>query len=293
MAPRKDENDEVSFKNDVPSSPNSYVRERNQFKTLLSFDSLDLTESFDSTTDNTSLRESLLHLSVKGSDLLDEVNDQMKSSAFSPTLEACQSSLVSDTNSLLSEAKVLLENLGTEGSMTTSWRASLAQIRVDSYLENIQNAIYHPSRERLDMELSSIADSLSALALDKNRAKGQPIAISSWKSPSLAFNVIVGTPITYNHVGRDDSLSLKLTITAIAEVLAIDLDSGIIGSYQACIIGVENCNHESRNFCAETGSAGDCLVTVKLSPMGRKNLQKKTWGIDEEVGHLHVKAART
>lgn len=293
MAPRKDENDGVTFKNDVPSSPNSHVRERNQFKTLLSFDSLDLTESFDSTTDSTSLRESLLHLTVKGSDLLDEVNGHMKSSVFSSTLEACQISLLSDANSLLSEAKVLLENLGTEGSMTTSWRASLAQIRLDSYLENIQNVIYHPSRERLDMALSTIADSLSAQSLNEGREKGQPIAISSWKSPSLAFNVIVGTPITYNHIGTDDSLSLKLTITAIAEVLAIDLDGGNIGSYQACIIGVEKCNHESRNFCADTSSVGDCLVTVKLSPLGRTNVQKKTWGIDKEVGHLYVKAART
>jgi hypothetical protein len=291
MAPRKDESDGLT-RDDTPRSPTSFAKDLN--KSPLSFDSLDLTNSSASMTDSSAFRDNFLHLSMKGSDLLDEVNSRLKSSVFSPTLDACQNSLQSDAGSLLSESKVLFDNLEKEGSMITPWRASLAQIRVDSFLGTIKRAMQHPSRERLDMELLSVADSISGQARGEEMKRVPAVTISSWKSPSLAFNVVVGPQITYNYEGSETHFPLKLKITAMAEVLANDIDKGTVGSYQACIVGVEKCNHESRSFCASgTGIVGDCLVSVRLSPVGTKKSTDTPWGIGKEVGYLHVKEART
>jgi hypothetical protein len=293
MAPRKDEcGADGLTSGDTPRSPTSFAKCLD--KSPSSFDSLDLTNSSASITDSSELRDSFLHLSMKGSHLLDEVNSRLKLSAFSPTLDACKNSLHSDASSLLNESKVLVDNLEKEGSLITPWRASLAQIRVDLFLATIKCAMQHPSRERLDMELLSIADFISGQARDEEMKRVPVVTISSWKSPSLAFNVVVGPQITYNCEGSDDHFPLKLKITAIAEVLANDIDKGTVGSYQACIVGVEKCNHESRSFCATgTGIVGDCLVSVRLSPVGTKKSADTPWGIGKEVGYLHVKEART
>jgi len=260
----------------------------------LSFDCLDLAHSCDTTNDSHALRESLLHLYLKYSDLMDEVDRRLESMPFSPTLGACKCSLLSDASILFEETKVLLENLGKEGSVITSWRASLAQIRVDSYIETIHSAMQHQSREILDMELLSVTDSLAYQTRNGIEMQVPSVTISFWKSPSLVFNVTAGPLIIYHHEFNHDQLPLKLKVTAIAEVVANEVVLGSVGSYQPCIVGIKKCNHESRSFCApETGIVGDCSLTVRLAPLGAMKQKKTTWGVDKEVGYLCVKEVRT
>ena len=181
---------------------------------------------------------------------------------MSPVVKACRLSLESEFLSMLEEAQLLLNNMNdSEDYLITSWRVSLAQIRVDAYLESIETALDCPDVARLNVELAKVSNRIAS-QLEMEHAQ---VRISPWNLPSLAFDITVGAPV--QHV-LDGSLPLNLQVYAIQEVPAVDMiTKNKSVSYRACKLMVERCVHEVGTFRAGAGSVGDVLLTVKVSPM--------------------------
>jgi hypothetical protein len=210
-----------------------------------------------------SLETSLQLVSQRGHCLLARVCELVNDKdTGSPVVKACRLSLESDFLSMLEEAQLLLNNMNdSEDYLITSWRVSLAQIRVDAYLESIETALDCPDVARLNVELAKVSNRIAS-QLEMEHAQ---VRISPWNLPSLAFDITVGAPV--QHV-LDGSLPLNLQVYAIQEVPAVDMiTKNKRVSYRACKLTVERCVHEVGTFRAGAGSVGDVLLTVKVSPM--------------------------
>lgn len=233
--------------------------------------------------DSADLRSSFQQLSEDCSSLRGAV-DGSQTNPCSPTLDACRDSLRTDMASMLYEANLLLEN----GEKVTSWRASLAQARVDSYLETIQSAL--DSRDQWDNELGLVANSIATqINSETKTADDLPVRVSSWRTPSLCFDLEVGEPVQFI---RKEKMPIKVRVRAIAEIHAKDINSNSIPKYTACRIHVEEVKHDERSLFSLAGDVGEAAIKIRISPLGDDQKKKPTWGEDEDVGFVRVKEAR-
>lgn len=309
MSPRReDENGMIvmSEETELSRSPTSFSSDR-FIKSLsnLSFEQDEDTASLsddDASNNNdeakASLAESLDLITQRGEHLLARVDDILNSNDKSLVVEACQSSLQAEFLFMLEEAKLLLNNMGSTGTECpiTSWRVSLAQIRVDAYLESIEtalnlNSLKNEESKALNVQLLDVASSI-ATQLNK---KDTEMCISPWNLSCLAFDVMVATPI--QHV-LEGTLPLNLHVKAIQEIQAMAAgDKTAVSSSRACKLQIARCHHQVGSFRAGAGSVGDVLVTVKVSPMDNDDNvsieKKKSWDTDNmEASRLVVKEAR-
>ena len=239
-----------------------------------------------------SLTTSLRLIEERGERLTARLSDMLTSSSDQDSLivEACRASLYSEFLCMLDEAQLLLDNMGTGGdAMVTSWRVSLAQIRVDAYLESIETALDSPD-SLLDVELADVARNLSTQAEDV------AIRISPWNLSSLAFDVTVATPVQHSLQAKQGGLPLNLHVRAIQEIQAKDMVHNVGMKFRACKLYVERCVHDvGRSFRAGAGSVGDVLVVVRVSPMDDEDdacikADAQSW--ESEVSRPIVKEAR-
>mmetsp|Transcript_21507 Transcript_21507/g.23864 ORF Transcript_21507/g.23864 Transcript_21507/m.23864 type:complete len:339 (+) Transcript_21507:84-1100(+) len=218
------------------------------------------------------LRAGHQQLSDIYSELIGSIEGSVSEENHSPTLYACQGSLRTDTSSMLVEANLLLENV--DEKRITSLRASLAQVRVDSYLETIQTAL--ESRESFDSELNLFTSSIASQMEEEEEEKVSedfPVRVSIWRTPSLCFDMEVGKEIEYIQKGN---APIRVRARAIAEVYAKDINAGSIPSYQACRLQIEELNYDSYSESNSLSVIGDVLVKVVISPMrGKKNEDRK------------------
>jgi hypothetical protein len=232
------------------------------------------------------LRAGFQQLSAGCSELLDAVHGTSTAEKDSPTLHACRGSLQTDMTIMLSEASHLLDD--AESKEVTTWKASLAQVRADSYLDTIQSAL--ACRALLDNELWQVTSSLSSqLSEEKKSPEDIPVRISSWRTPILCFDLELSDRVQYLYT---DPMPLKVRATAIAEVFAKDIGAGSIPSYLACRLVVEQCKHEEQSFQSLAGTVGKAYMKFKVSPVGNAQKKNSTWGVDEHVGELRVAEAR-
>jgi hypothetical protein len=245
-----------------------------------------------------SLRSSLQLITERGERLLAQVCDT-NGPILEPSLivEACNSSLQSELIFMLDEARLLLDNMNTGEEFITPWRVSLAQIRVDAYLEAIEMALKCPDRTKLDDELrfvvNAISNTLHPNSLEKKCAKDVALRVSPWNISSLAFDLTVGVPV---HPLQTRGLPLKLEIRAIQEIQAKDIFEGKSLSLRACKIHIERCVYEASTLHAGTGTVGDAIVVVRVSPVDDKNGSsgKNVWDTDKkEVWKELIKEVRT
>jgi len=274
MAPRREEAEVIVLGDETPlsSSPNSFSTP-SIIKSLSNL-SLDHSEDTHALNDNNevhaskaSLITSLQLISERGARLFGRVDETLKiADKDSLIVEACRSSLQSEFLFMFEEAQLLLNNMGAGGNCSiTSWRVSLAQIRVDAYLESIETALDCPDASRLNVELLDVAKSIAS----QLSTKDAELRISPWNLSSLAFDVTVGTPV--QHVLKGD-FPLNLQVRAIQEIQAMDMiDTDKNVSYQACKLEVERCVHGVGTFRAGAGSVGDVLVTIRVSPIEEEN----------------------
>jgi hypothetical protein len=243
------------------------------------------------------LRSSLQLITERGERLLAQICDT-DCPNLEPSLivEACNSSLQSELVFMLDEARLLLDNISTGVDSITSWRASLAQIRVDAYLEAIETAMKCPDRTKLDEELrfvvNAISNKLHPNSLEKKHAEDVALRVSPWNISSLAFDLTVGEPV---HPLNTRGLPLKLEIRAIQEIQAKDIFERKSLSFCACKIHIERCVYEASKLHAGTGTVGDAIVVVRVSPFDERNgpSGKNIWETDkEEVWKQLIKEAR-
>lgn len=201
------------------------------------------------------------------------------------TLTACQGSLQNDMSAMLDEANVLVENIGEH--LITPWRASLAQARVDSYLETIKSAI--ESRDQFDDKLAQLTSAIAPQVEEGQKSVGLPVQISSWRTPSLCFDLEVGQPAEY---ASTEKMPIKVRVRAIAEVQAKDIDAGNVPHYSACRVQVEECKHEERTMFSMAGTVGEALIKIRISPLENAKKTDATWGEDADVGLIRVQEAR-
>jgi hypothetical protein len=198
---------------------------------------------------------------------------------------------------MLNEARLLLDNMNTCEDSITSWRVSLAQIRVDAYLEAIETALKCPDRTKLDDELrfvvNAISNQLHPNFQEEKCAEDVALRVSPWNISSLAFDLTVGLPV---HPLNTRGLPLKLEIRAIQEVQAKDVFEGKSLTFRACKIHIERCVYEASTLHAGTGTVGDAIVVVRVSPLDERKGQSgnNVWETDkEEVWKQLIKEART
>lgn len=275
-------------------TPDSSVPEQKPFEPNFTYEKFGLSTmpSFGSKRGDSDLNEEEGHDLHKSLERLHEDCSAMTKSVSgndttSLTLAACQGSLQNDMSAMLDEAKVLVDNTGEH--LITPLRASLAQSRVDSYLETIKTAI--ESRDSFDGKLSQLASAVAPHGGDeKENSNGHPVQISSWRTPSLCFDLEVGPP---THYSSTEKMPIKVNVRAIAEVQAKDIDAGTVPQYQPCLVHVEDCKHEERTMFSMAATAGEALIKVRISLLkdSTKNA-KATWGEDEDVGPVCVQEAR-
>jgi hypothetical protein len=236
--------------------------------------------SFGRKHDDKTLRLSFQELSDGCSDLLETLFH-----GSSPTLDACRGSLQTDMNCMLQQANTLLQNV----EQVTQWRASLAQARVDCYLETIQTALN--SRQQLDSELGLVADSIASQINSNSESKTSDdlaVRVSAWRTPSLCFDLDVSEPVEFL---RTDAMPIKVRARAIAEIYAKDMP-GSIPQYKACLVRIEDVKHDNSNSASLAGTVGEALIKIRISPFGDAQKKKATWGEDEDVGFVRVIEAR-
>jgi hypothetical protein len=236
--------------------------------------------SFGCKHDDKTLHLSFQELSDGCSDLLETLFHDS-----SPTLDACRGSLQTDMNFMLHEANTLLKNV----EQVTQWRASLAQARVDSYLETIQLALN--SRQQLDSELGLVANSIASQINSYSESKASEdlaVRVSAWRTPSLCFDLDVSEPVEFLRV---DYMPIKVRARAIAEIYAKDMP-GSIPQYNACLVRIEDVKHDNSNAALLAGTVGEALIKIRISPVGDAQNKKATWGEDEDVGFVRVIEAR-
>lgn len=229
------------------------------------------------------LRVSFQQLSDDCSSLLGAVTGSL-SDGCSPTVDACRDALSTDMMCMLDEANVLLEN----SKDVNSWRASLAQARVDSYLETIQSAL--ESRHQLDSELAQVASSIvSQIKSEAKTADDLPVRVSSWRTPSLCFDLEVGEPVQFI---RTDQVPIHVRVRAIAEIHAKDISANSVPKYGAFRIHIEQCKHDDCSLFSTGGAVGEVLIKIRITPLGDFQKKKGTWGEDADVSFVRVKEAR-
>lgn len=234
--------------------------------------------SFGRKSDDKSLHLGFQHLTEGRSQLLETMF-----AGSSPTLDACRGSLQTDMNSMLHEASLLL----TSTELADQWRASLAQNRVDSYLETIQSA--RNSRHQLDSELGLVADSIASQLRNNTESKtcdDLAVRVSAWRTPSLCFDLDVSEPVQFL---RTDDMPIKVRARAIAEIYAKDMP-GSIPQYNACNIRIEEVKHDMSPSLA--GAVGEASIKMRVSHLGGPQKKTPTWGEDEDVAFVRVKEAR-
>eukprot|EP00543_Licmophora_paradoxa_P004430 CAMPEP_0202443878 /NCGR_PEP_ID=MMETSP1360-20130828/3042_1 /ASSEMBLY_ACC=CAM_ASM_000848 /TAXON_ID=515479 /ORGANISM="Licmophora paradoxa, Strain CCMP2313" /LENGTH=345 /DNA_ID=CAMNT_0049059697 /DNA_START=48 /DNA_END=1085 /DNA_ORIENTATION=+ len=245
------------------------------------------------------LKKSFQQLSTRGTDLLLQIAEHSSDSCIdSPTVDACRHSLRCEVSMMLLEADHLLQNVG----QVTPWRASLAQLRAESYLGTIESALSNSARQTIDRQLrivaSAITDQLSTEdeeGEDEEKVAEQPpqITISSWRTPSLAFDVVVGKEICKSFP------QVIVRARVIAEVLAKDMNvnGAQLPHYRACTVSVEGARYE-RMITAVNGNTGEVFLKLRISPVGRPpsgnkiKKGKKVWGFDERVTAVSFREAR-
>lgn len=227
------------------------------------------------------LRKNLTRLHEDCSSMKESVSGSVSGNeGISLTLTACQGSLQNDMPAMLDEANVMVDNIGDH--FITPWRASLTQSRVDAYLETMQSAMQ--SRDQFDDKLAQLTSALVPLVEDV------PVRISSWRTPSLCFDLEVGEPAQYVST---EKMPIKVRARAIAEVQAKDIDCGSVPKYQACRIHVEECKHEERTMFSMAGTVGEALIKIRISPLlDNAEQTQATWGEDDDVGLIRVQEAR-
>lgn len=272
MAPRREDEGIMVFgeETELSSSPPSFTSDH-FIKTLSSLSLEHVEENVNPNTSNTntelqaakdSLVASLSLISERGERLLARVHETLNSNNASLIVEACKSSLETEFLLMLEEAQLLLNNMDSEGECPiTSWRVSLAQLRVDAYLESITTALNCPDSSDFNVALSDVANNIAAELKTKDAA----VRISPFNLSSLAFDVTVGAPI---HYALEGDLPLNLQVQAIQEIQAKDTMDDKAMPNRACKIEIERCVHEVGSFRAGAGSVGDVLVTIRVSPIG-------------------------
>lgn len=293
MAPRGDDDGVVMMSHEsvLSSSPASFSTDRfTKSLSRLSLDGRDSTSSIHFCMLQNSmpyLRATLQIISERGERLLGQVSD------MEPSLivEACNSSLQSEFLFMLDEAGFLLDTMETCSVSISTWRVSLAQVRVAFYLEAIETALKCPDRKKLDDELRSVASSIS-MKLNSNRPKGEyademPLRVSPWNISSLVFDLTVGFPV---RPVKSRGLPLNLEIRAIQEVQAKDIFEGKSLSFRAYKIDIERCVYEGSSLHAATGTVGYAMVIVRVSPIDDEN---GTDAMKKEEWKQLVKEART
>lgn len=216
-------------------------------------------------------------LSESFSKLSRTVDGSFHESDCSIIVDACRDSLKTHMTSILNEASVWLVN--TENKSGKSLRASLAQERVVSYLKTVESALQ--SREKLENDLGLLCSSIASQMEEEKAAKGLPVQISLWRTPSLCFDMEVAKTVEYM---RTERLPLKVRVRAIAEIYAVDIHSCSIPSYRACHLQIKELKHESLTPVLSSGATGEGLIKIKISPLGdRKSIN---------FGHMIVREAR-
>jgi len=213
------------------------------------------------------LRVGHQQLSEVCSELIGSIDGNFGEKYYSPTLYACKDSLRTDAASLLDEANLLLENV--DEKRVTSLRASLAQVRVDSYLETIQSALR--LHESLDSQLNIVTSSIASQMEEEKIPEDLPIRISTWRTPSLCFDMEVGKEVEFTQVGN---IPLKVKARVIAEVYAKDINAGSIPSYRACRLQIKELTTNSDITASSTGVIGNALTKIVVSPLKEKREQK-------------------
>lgn len=276
MSPRREEEEgvvviaEEMALSRSPTSSASFTSDHHFIKSLssLSLDRVEdsptpLDDTFETTEVQMALTGSLQLISERAERLLARVTELLNSANATPLAQACLSSLQKEFKFMLEEASLLLNHMGTQGECPiTSWRVSLAQIRVDAYLESIETALNCPDASFFNVALFQVASSVASLLNTDN----VNICISPMNLSSLTFDVTVGTPVCHVLEGE---LPLNLQVSAIQEISANDIandDSTHLN--RACKLEIERCVHQVGSFRAGAGSIGDVLVTVRITPLG-------------------------
>lgn len=215
--------------------------------------------------------------------------------------EACRSALVDEMNNVLSQASFLLEEAKREDRdvpwSTKNKRLSIALIHAMQYLDTLESAMAFSSRNRLEAGLLSVLDSIAANSRDDLEAEAAlDVRVSSWNSPSLAFDFCVGRPammslptIQY----EEQSLPLELEVSPIIEYTADELIRGPRRQAEAYSVKVTRCSHEKREYGARDGIMGEAMVKVHIEPLVESKTKKEVvWGIHNDVEPVRVKEVR-
>ena len=209
----------------------------------------------------------------------------------SPTVAACRGSLAWEFAAMMSEAHVLMDSLGMEGVMVTPWRVSLLQARIHSYLSMIEKLMQGVDREKLDTELLRILAPVLASISDENQKQQDrdaegcadnvtkpsndlPVRISSWRTPSLAFDVQLSAPLRYTHKASppchkgefSNQLPLRAEVKAMTDFMAKEIETGMVPTCKPCTLELERCRHEATDSTNNLGIVAEAMLRLRLSP---------------------------
>jgi hypothetical protein len=216
-------------------------------------------------------------------------------------VEACRGCLQNQVTSMVNDVQTLLMEQNTDDD-DFSWRASLAQLQADTYLQVIESALKTSDRERVEEALKFFVNSIGSQLGRDEQNEGKPstlVRISAWKMPDLAFEVSLSHPMKYVLPLKPEGLPLTLEARAIVELLVEDIvgEKKSTTSPQACIVHLERCTHETRPYSDSSGTTGDALVRARVSPASEKVAvanKGKPWRESKIIGSggLRVKEAR-
>lgn len=244
--------------------------------------------------------------------------------AKSPLIfEACRSSLLEEMARKLKQAALLLEdarrvepvnNDTTESDNATttttpgtkSKSLSSALIGTLQYLDTLESAMTYSSRERLEANLRAVANAIAGVNTEIENTVAPAVCVSSWRSPSLAFDFRVGSSAVQSVGSSSSSLPLDLEVKPIMEYTAdellqthnnnstdVPLQSPREAGFYA--VSVKKCRHEEKKSVPREGVVGQAMVQVHIAPLAETKGKKKeaVWGLDtKDVIPMRIKEVR-
>jgi hypothetical protein len=242
------------------------------------------------------LSAALTELKAHYSNILSTVDASLSPS--SPVLEACRLSLLTRAPLVVSQAENLIESLehctDVSSRLKDKLQASCTILRAAKYLDTIELAMKNPPRDCLDDKLLKMLQCEEAQLLRQEVGDGLQFRISPWLPSCLAFDLPVGKSVHQSFAGDRVSPPLNVEVEPVFEFHANDLinDRNVIGSFQACRVEVEKVRHKALDFTSGSGTVGECMICVRVSPLSRNSQMVPIWGEEPEVDQLVIKEAR-
>jgi len=185
-------------------------------------------------------------------------------------------------------------------------RSTLALVRLEKYMDSIQEGMDADTNEGLDEQLLYVLSGLDVESLPQGFVQNNNLSfrVSPWIASALCFDLPLGESAQWHTtpqellVGDPQQLPIQVQVEPVVEFRARDAASAAAAraAAVACEVVIEQCTHAARAVCHGAGVIGEATIRVHVRPtarLSRGGASSSVWGSDNEgVQSLCIKEAR-